>query len=121
MWWPLVQRSGITSLGDMDFRRIDALLVTAFVKRWYSETNSFHFPCEEVTIALHDVHQILILPIQGSGIVASKGEGIPILMLAEWYKELCRARERNESHIASIHGYRRIFMGYAVADTLSLA
>jgi len=73
-WWTLAQRSGITDLGTMEFRRMDSVLISAFVERWHPETNSFHFPWGEITITLHDVVQILDLAIDGVAVVCSMSD-----------------------------------------------
>ncbi|KAK1652760.1 hypothetical protein QYE76_070565 [Lolium multiflorum] len=39
--------------------------IMALVDRWRPETNSFHFPCGEMTVTLQDVSLILALPIKG--------------------------------------------------------
>ena len=44
---------------------IDKGLLCAFVKRWYTETNSFHLPVGELTITLNDASNLLHLPIIG--------------------------------------------------------
>ncbi|KAH1247372.1 Protein MAIN-LIKE 1 [Glycine max] len=44
----------------------DPGLISAFVKRWHRETNTFHLPVEELTITLDDVAALLHLPITGA-------------------------------------------------------
>ncbi|KAL6515742.1 hypothetical protein OROHE_018432 [Orobanche hederae] len=56
---------GLYHLMDAIFRHIDFPLISAFVKRWQPDTNSFHMPFGEMTIMLHDVWQILRIPIEG--------------------------------------------------------
>ena len=41
-------------------------LLSAFAKRWYKETRSFHLPTRELTITLNDVASLLHLPITGA-------------------------------------------------------
>ena len=43
----------------------DKRLISAFVERWYGETNSFNLPVGEMTITLDDVSSLLHLPILG--------------------------------------------------------
>ncbi|KAL6530871.1 hypothetical protein OROGR_014731 [Orobanche gracilis] len=57
--------SGLSHLTDAMFRHIDFPLISAFVERWQPDTNSFHMPFGEMTIMLHDVWQILRIPIEG--------------------------------------------------------
>ncbi|KAL9691501.1 hypothetical protein QQ045_011925 [Rhodiola kirilowii] len=128
-WWKLAQRSGLTSLGTLEFRRMDSVLISAFVERWHPETSSFHFPWGEITITLHDVVQILQIPIDGAAVVShmpndAMWEALaPILgvepdiaertgrrggygtntTLKKRIKELCVAEERNEHHIATLY------------------
>ncbi|KAL4315899.1 hypothetical protein AHAS_Ahas15G0231200 [Arachis hypogaea] len=45
--------------------RLDEPMVSAFVKRWQSETHTFHMPFGECTITLEDVAYNLGLPIDG--------------------------------------------------------
>lgn len=59
----------------MDYGDVDHILVSAFVERWYPETNSFHFPWGEVTITLHDVQMIMGLPIDGVEMTKQMDDG----------------------------------------------
>lgn len=43
----------------------DNALLTAFVERWHSDTMSFHLPFGEMTVTLHDISNLLHLPIMG--------------------------------------------------------
>lgn len=45
--------------------KMDACLLSALVKRWRSETNTFHFFIREMSITLEDVFYILGLPVEG--------------------------------------------------------
>lgn len=65
-WWRLAQRSNLTELTDIDFRPQDKMLCSAFLERWHPETNSFHLPdFGEMTITLHDIVEIVGVPIVG--------------------------------------------------------
>ncbi|KAL6533033.1 hypothetical protein OROMI_027145 [Orobanche minor] len=57
--------TGLSHLTDAMFRHIDFPLISAFVERWQPDTNSFHMPFGEMTIMLHDVWQIIRIPIKG--------------------------------------------------------
>ncbi|XP_021753789.1 protein MAIN-LIKE 1-like [Chenopodium quinoa] len=48
------------------FRRFDWPLISAFVKRWQPDTNTFHMPFREITIMMHNVYHILGLRVDGS-------------------------------------------------------
>ncbi|KAL8158467.1 hypothetical protein V2J09_000004 [Rumex salicifolius] len=61
----LARETGLTGLLDFDFEKVDHALINAFVERWYPETNSFHFPWDEITITLHGVTFLLGLRIEG--------------------------------------------------------
>lgn len=82
-WWTLAQRNGITDLGTMEFRRMDSVLISAFVERWHPETNTFHFPWGEITITLHDVVQILDLTIEGAAVVCQMSDSAIDTAMAE--------------------------------------
>ncbi|KAF8379072.1 hypothetical protein HHK36_028499 [Tetracentron sinense] len=82
--WPLsdgqlqlIQRAGLLPLLKWHSFSLDAPLLTAIVERWQSETNTFHFPCGEMTITLQDVAHILGLRVIGevvSGCSISKDD-----------------------------------------------
>ena len=44
-------------------------ILSALVKRWWSETHTFHLPHGEILITLEDVEVILGLPIDGEVLV----------------------------------------------------
>ena len=50
-------------------REIDHCLISALVKRWWSETHTFHLPHGEMSIILQDVKVIYGLPIEGEVLV----------------------------------------------------
>jgi hypothetical protein len=55
---------------------MDSAALTALVDRWLPKTHTFHLPCGETTVMLHDVIIILGLPIDGTpvcGMVSSTG------------------------------------------------
>ncbi|XP_021726161.1 uncharacterized protein LOC110693312 [Chenopodium quinoa] len=62
----LIDGSGLSHLPMFMFRRFDWPLISAFVKRWQPDTNTFHMPFGEITIMLHDVYHILGLCVDGS-------------------------------------------------------
>ncbi|KAL9232981.1 hypothetical protein vseg_008029 [Gypsophila vaccaria] len=61
----LVARSGLLHLGECMVKHINMPLLSAFVERWQPDTNTFHLPFGEMTILLHDVEEILGIPIEG--------------------------------------------------------
>ncbi|XP_065871499.1 protein MAINTENANCE OF MERISTEMS-like [Euphorbia lathyris] len=52
------------------YGHIDASLIVAFVERWQLDTSSFHMSFGEMSIMLHDVWQILRIPIDGAMVTA---------------------------------------------------
>ncbi|XP_021768509.1 protein MAIN-LIKE 1-like [Chenopodium quinoa] len=62
----LIDGSGLSHLPGIMFRRFDWPLISVFVERWQPDTNTFHMPCGEITIMLHDVYHILGLRVDGS-------------------------------------------------------
>jgi len=64
-----------THLGHLPysmFPYLDMPLISAFVERWQPDTNTFHMPFGEMTIMLHDVFQILRIPVDGR-LVSAQG------------------------------------------------
>lgn len=49
-------------------------LISALVERWRRETNTFHFPCGEMTITLDEVSLLLGLAVDGKPVVTSVKE-----------------------------------------------
>ncbi|KAK9111691.1 hypothetical protein Scep_019210 [Stephania cephalantha] len=41
------------------------MFISAFIERWKSETNTFHFPFGEMSITLEDVSKLLHMPVMG--------------------------------------------------------
>ncbi|XP_021729343.1 protein MAIN-LIKE 1-like [Chenopodium quinoa] len=64
-----VDSTVLSRLAHIMHHHIDWALISAFVKRWQPDTNTFHFPFGEMTIMLHDVQYILGLPVEGAPIV----------------------------------------------------
>ncbi|KAL4393870.1 hypothetical protein AHAS_Ahas02G0095200 [Arachis hypogaea] len=61
----LTEFQHVLRVGEM---RGHSALLNALVKRWRSETRTFHLPIGEVTVTLEDVSYILGLPINGEAI-----------------------------------------------------
>ncbi|XP_065874720.1 protein MAIN-LIKE 1-like [Euphorbia lathyris] len=61
----MVKRTGLSHLPSIMFKNLDAPLISAFMERWQPDTNSFHMSFGEMTILLHDVWQILRIPVHG--------------------------------------------------------
>ncbi|XP_065865282.1 protein MAIN-LIKE 1-like isoform X1 [Euphorbia lathyris] len=61
----MIEKTGLSHLPHIMFKNLDTPLLTAFVERWHPDTNSFHMSFGEMTIQLHDVWQILRIPIDG--------------------------------------------------------
>lgn len=60
-----ISRSGLGHLVNCISDNLDMPLLTAFIERWQPDTNTFMFPFGEMTIALHDVEEILKIAISG--------------------------------------------------------
>ncbi|KAG9444778.1 hypothetical protein H6P81_016118 [Aristolochia fimbriata] len=56
---PYVEAAGFGALHRVQWLRLDKPLITALVKRWRSETNTFHLANGEMTITLEDVAVLL--------------------------------------------------------------
>jgi hypothetical protein len=54
---------------------MDSATLTALVDRWHLEIHTFHLPCGETTVTLHDVAMILGLPIDGTPISRTMSPG----------------------------------------------
>ncbi|RWR85069.1 serine/threonine-protein phosphatase 7 long form [Cinnamomum micranthum f. kanehirae] len=66
----LISRSGLAPLVTTSYRFINKNMVSAFVKRWQHETNTFHMPFGEITITLDDEGTILGIPVTGKSVPA---------------------------------------------------
>lgn len=64
----LVNETRLAHLSKCIFKHMNMPLISAFVERWYPETNSFHMPFGEMTITLHDVYYILRIPVHGKAV-----------------------------------------------------
>ena len=65
------------------YREIDHCLISALVKRWWSETHTFHLPHGEMSITLQDVEVIYGLPIEGEVLVG------PTAVVDRNWSQLC--------------------------------
>ncbi|MCL7034271.1 hypothetical protein MKW94_022542 [Papaver nudicaule] len=63
-----VHASGLSSLARFPYKHVSRPLISAFVERWYPETNTFHLPFGEMTITLDDVKQILNISVRGKAV-----------------------------------------------------
>ena len=50
-----INQSGLQVLKSISYHRANRIVISAFMKRWQSETNTFHMPFGEMTIILDDV------------------------------------------------------------------
>lgn len=60
-----IDATGLSHLPATMYKYIDMQLISAFVERWQPDTNTFHMPFGEMTITLHDVWEILRIPVEG--------------------------------------------------------
>ena len=60
-----MRQTGLHHLAQIDRMVIGHALITALVKKWRPETNSFQLPSREATVTLEDVAYIYGLPIDG--------------------------------------------------------
>lgn len=60
-----ISRSRLEPLVTASYRSVNKIIVSSFVERWQSETNTFHMPFGEMTITLDDVASIIGIPMTG--------------------------------------------------------
>ncbi|XP_021735121.1 protein MAIN-LIKE 1-like [Chenopodium quinoa] len=60
-----IRQTGLSHLPSIMHDHLDFPLISAFVERWQSDTNTFHLPFGEMTIMLHDVYHILGIRVEG--------------------------------------------------------
>ncbi|XP_058742702.1 protein MAIN-LIKE 1-like [Vicia villosa] len=75
---------------------LDTPLLSAFVKRWHSETSSFHLPFGEMTMTLDDVHSLFHLLIAGTFFTAihrDQATAVHMVMDALEFDELVVLKE----------------------------
>jgi hypothetical protein len=77
---PFIHHAGFLLLARLVTTRglplMDSAALIALVDRWHPKTHTFHLPCGETTVMLHDIIMILGLPIDGTpvcGMVSSTG------------------------------------------------
>lgn len=63
MFQLFISASGLASLVKTTYKFVNKIVVSAFVERWYPETNTFHMPFGEITITLDDVSCLLGIPV----------------------------------------------------------
>ena len=80
-----IEASGLISLVESSYRKVDRRLIGAFVDRWYEETSSFHLPCGEMTITLDDVSSLLHIPVTGTLIPWDKPNQADAVLLMTTY------------------------------------
>ena len=61
-----VRLDGLLRVPHMD---LNQALITMLVKRWRSETHSFHLPHGEMTITFQDMEVIMGVPVDGLPVV----------------------------------------------------
>ncbi|XP_010519612.1 PREDICTED: serine/threonine-protein phosphatase 7 long form homolog [Tarenaya hassleriana] len=68
----LVDKAGFGYFRLIGSISLNNSLISALVERWRRETNTFHFPCGEMTITLDEVSLILGLAIDGEPVLGVK-------------------------------------------------
>lgn len=71
LWKGYIERSGLLPLVHSTYQTINRIVITAFVKLWYPETNTLHMPFGEMIITLDDVSALLSIPVVGRTISCS--------------------------------------------------
>ena len=67
----IIEESDLAPLRmHLSYRYINRALVSAYVKRWQPETNTFHLPFGEITITFDDVSAIIGIPVVGKPVHA---------------------------------------------------
>lgn len=70
----LVDKAGFGWLRLIGSISLNNSLISALVERWRRETNTFHFPCGEMTITLDEVSLLLGLAVDGKPVVVGVKE-----------------------------------------------
>lgn len=60
-----MEASTLVRLFQIQLEHVDHVLVTAFIERWYPDTNTFQLPVGDMTVTLHDILRICGLTIDG--------------------------------------------------------
>ena len=63
----------------------DNPMMTAFVERWHADTSSFHLRFGEMTVTLHDISNLLHLPLLGNYPTAEEVSADRAVQLAQEY------------------------------------
>ena len=79
----IIKLVGLDGFFRAPSRKIDHCLISALVKRWWSETHTFHLPHGEMSITLEDVEVIFGLLIDGEVLV-----GLTVVVDGNW-RQLC--------------------------------
>uniref|UniRef100_A0A453JNL2 Aminotransferase-like plant mobile domain-containing protein n=1 Tax=Aegilops tauschii subsp. strangulata TaxID=200361 RepID=A0A453JNL2_AEGTS len=64
-----LENLGFYQIAMMKKINVDKYLISALVKRWRPETNSFHLPVGEMTVTLQDVSCLWGLSIHGKQLI----------------------------------------------------
>ena len=71
---PYLQQACFYGIARLGFVTLDWHLVTALIKRWRLETQTFHMAHGEMTITLQDVSIILGLPVDGLSLTSQTSQ-----------------------------------------------
>lgn len=92
----IIDVSGLFSIVSTCYKSVNKNFVSAFVERWYPETNTFHLPLGETTIALDDVACLLHIPVEGKPIQSMGYEMEQAVNIVSTYLGITKAEARLE-------------------------
>lgn len=79
----LLRKTGLIHIAENFHTKFDEALCSAFVERFYPETNTFHFSFGEMTITLLDLSKILGLKIDGLAVHGKTPRELELIDLAK--------------------------------------
>lgn len=92
----IIEESGLFPIVHTCYRSVNKNLISAFVERWYPETNTFHMPFGEITITLDDVASLLHIPVEGKPVQSLTCDMEQAVNMVSKYLGLSNAEARLE-------------------------